>query len=103
MSLVRAPARCATMSTCRMALSVEELGRNVPPTATMYGAPMTLDPTRYPQSYSVTGAGSARTKRWFGEPNERYEQQIHPSQRIEDVVDPQSHRLGGNDMIDVFK
>jgi hypothetical protein len=37
MSLVLAPARRAASSTYFMALSVEELARNVPPTATMYG------------------------------------------------------------------
>jgi hypothetical protein len=37
MSLVLAPARSAAASTYRMARSVEELARNVPPMATMYG------------------------------------------------------------------
>src|SRR5580692_1798120 len=37
MRLVRAPAPSAALSTYSMALSVEELARNVPPTARIYG------------------------------------------------------------------
>jgi hypothetical protein len=37
MSLVFAPARSAAASTYRMARSVVEFARKVPPTATMYG------------------------------------------------------------------